>query len=216
MKLLAFVIATLSSALCAHTAYAMPSYNPLGAQSNVALATVTGGGWTQCYQATMNVSIGNDASTALANCGDGDLLMMAGRVTGSETLLSLAEGDKTQVLADTGQTSTTHTVNGAEWWFSHNWSWGFTALGDTVNNNQCDTSDSPLSMCLHTLDGVGGYRINNITGLNNSTQYEKLLFVSSSAVTPGAVPEPGTTALLGLGLMGFIAMRRKSAKSKNA
>jgi hypothetical protein len=35
--------------------------------------------------------------------------------------------------------------------------------------------------------------------------------------TPGGtVPEPGTTALLGLGLFGFVASRRKSAKSKNA
>lgn len=32
----------------------------------------------------------------------------------------------------------------------------------------------------------------------------------------GTVLEPGTTALLGLGLFGFVASRRKSAKSKSA
>ena len=210
------IFIALASAVVTHIAYAVPMYNPLGAQSNVALSTVTGGGWTQCYQATMSEFIGNDAGIALAKCGDGDLLMMAGRQTGSDTLLALAEGNKTQIFADTGHTSVTHTVNGAEWWFSQEWSWGFTALGDTVSNSQCDTSDSPLSMCLHTVSSYGGYRINNITGLNNSLAYEKLLFVSSSGSTPNNVPEPESLALLGAGLIGFAATRRKSPKKQTA
>lgn len=39
---------------------------------------------------------------------------------------------------------------------------------------------------------------------------------SEGPVPPASVPEPGTVALLGLGIFGFIASRRKAAKSKNA
>jgi hypothetical protein len=178
---------------------AAPIYFPTGPQTGVSLATVLAGGWTQCYAATMNVAIGTQAQNVLTPCTD-DFLLMAGRETGSSSFLVLAAALRADTIIDTGHTSITHLANGSNWWYSTNWSWGFTAANDTVQNNECDLSSSPTSICLHTLASVGGYRINDIQHLNASTAYEKVFFMSNGAQ---AVPEPASVLLVGTGLIGL-------------
>jgi hypothetical protein len=189
---------------------AAASYAPVGPQQNVALSTVLNGGWTLCYQQTMSVGLGSSALDELATCGaSGKNVMLAGRQTGSDTLLLLAQAPYADVTFDTGaaDNGVTHAANGSEWYYSDNWSWGYAGPGDAVSKFECDTNAGPLRMCLHTLaSGVGGYRIGDNIGLNNSRDFEKLIFVDNG----GAVPEPATWAMMlaGFGLLGFAARRR--------
>jgi hypothetical protein len=193
---------------------AAAAYLPVGPQQNVALPTVLSGGWSLCYRQTMSVGLGSSALDELAACGaPGRNVMLAGRQTGSETLLLLAQAPYADVTFATGAAANgiTHTANGSEWYYSDDWSWGYAQAGAAVDKNQCDTNAGPLRMCVHTLaTNVGGYRIGDNLDLNESTDFEKLIFVADSAPP---MPEPASWAMLlaGFGLLGIATRRRQLA-----
>jgi len=189
--------------LSTSSAYAVPILYPSGPQVNVSVTDITSGGWTECYAGTMAAHVtGSQLKTACA----GDYVMMGGRQTGASTFLALASAAFDDVFfATTG--NNLHLANGTNWYFRDNYSMGFTEANDSVSLNSCDISNSPLSMCLH-LSPVGGYRINAITGLNNSSAYEKIFYVANDS---GQVPVPAPLALMGLGLVAMISTRRKKA-----
>jgi hypothetical protein len=197
----------LAAALAAPAAPAMAAYLPVGPQKDVNIATVTGGGWTLCYSATMGTPFGNSASTTLAAC-TGDRLLLAGRETGSDNLLVLAQTIKADALAPTGDADNGifTTSNGADWFYNDLWSWGFKPIGVGFSKFQCAFSPPDSSMCVHTFDFVGGFSINTIDSLNDSTLYEKLVFTNGDVV----VPAPAAIGLLGLSL-GLVALGRKRA-----
>jgi hypothetical protein len=80
-----------------------------------------------------------------------------------------------------------------------------TSIGDCGNGNAGDFNLFAANTAAP--NGTDYFRLTAATGEN--------LLITSLALE-AAVPEPTTFALVGLGLLGFAASRRKSAKSKNA
>lgn len=159
-------------------------YLPVGPQTGVPVATVTGGGWTQCYLDLYSNS-GVPIPDILDGC-PGERLMLACRETGSDTLALLAQAPREDVLTDTGFDNDTHDANGTGWYFNDDWSWGFAAEGDPVDRFTCDSDSSGSNdqrLCWHTSSGdlAAGWRCGETTFLNASSAWERVIYDASSS-----------------------------------
>lgn len=173
------VIAIFISSAYASSAYAQ-TYQPIGPQTDVAVATVTGGGWDQCYQDLYSNS-GVPLQDIFDGC-PGERLMLACRETGSDTLALLAQAERGDALFDTDFSDTPHDANGTGWYFSDDWSWGFAAEGDEIFRISCDVEESGNNgqrLCWHTFFGelAAGFRCGSAMSLNTSADWERLIFV---------------------------------------
>jgi len=189
-------------------------YAPVGPQTDVPVATVTGGGWTECYRDLYVNTL--DADEVLADCPE-SLLMLSCRPTGSDTLTLLAQGNRSDVTFDTGNNlGVTHIANGVGWYFNDTArnSWGFVRAGDSVEKDNCDTDDSGANderLCWHIQDG--GYRCGVTEDLNESESFERIVYMAEPPPPVAMVPtlsEWGLIAMAGiLGIVGFMVMKRR-------
>jgi hypothetical protein len=168
--------------------YQRNQYRPVGPQNSVPVATVTGGGWTECYRDTY----GNAATPSLASiqtqCSGADI-MLACRPTGSATLQALAQAPRADVFFDVGNgVNAVHTGNGTDWYFSTGASMGFTQVGTGVNRTSCDTSagNPATRLCWHTGGGNinPGWRCGGNTGLNGDNGFERIIYHTAPAYRP--------------------------------
>jgi hypothetical protein len=224
------LLSATATLVVACNAAAQPSYLPVGPQTNIPVATVSAGGWSQCYLDNYTEQL--DAATVLSACTE-EHLMLACRVTGSSTLNLLAQAPRSDVLAPTGTDATTvHTANGTDWYFDNSGSkgngggssWGFARQGDTVNRDNCDTAgftepSGVFKLCWHFEPPVvGGYRCGDDTSEDG---IERVVYQARAAVPPPPPPADAiavpTISIYGmmlsfLGLL-VLALHRLSSKS---
>jgi len=208
---------------------AQPSYLPVGPQTGVPVATVSNGGWSQCYLDNYTERL--DAAAVLSACTE-EHLMLACRDTGSPTLNLLAQAPRSDVITPTGSGATSvHTANGTDWYFDNSGSvgaggggsWGFLREGDQVNKDSCDTAgfseaSGAFKLCWHfDPPKVGGYRCGDDTSEDG---IERIVFQARAAAPPP--PPTGTTVIPSMGTYGLtlsilgllvLAVRRLSSKS---
>ena len=216
------VVCILLLGLVAATASAQPAYYPSGPQRDVPVATVTGGGWTQCHLDTY-ADFGADLSDLLDAC-PGTHMMLACRPNDAETLTLLAAAPRSDVLTDTGDNETVTTnSNGSEWYFyasgGDSESMGFAMGGDSVEKDSCDvaSTNADYRLCWHlNTDATDdGYRCGNDSedpgDLNGNDGWDRIIYVSAAPV-----PTVSSWHLLFLALLlaaAALATRRAWARS---
>lgn len=151
------------------------SYLPVGPQQNVQAATVTNGGWSECYR-----DVYSNAATTLAsilNRCNGSRLMLACAQVGSNTLTLLAQAPRADVIFPVVG-NVPHNANGTGWYYDTQTSWGFALQGDLVTRNSCDVEAGSTHLCWHTSGGLinGGYRCGSTTALNGSAAWNRIIY----------------------------------------
>jgi hypothetical protein len=84
----------------------------------------------------------------------------------------------------------------------------------TINGSQFFSSSTDGSFTQFTTNAVALSSGQHVLAFNGFSQPDYTTFIDD--VKLNVVPEPTTVALLGLGLLGFAASRRKASKTKNA
>jgi hypothetical protein len=147
-----------------------------GPQVNTPISALVG--WTQCYIDTYANSA-TTVATILAAC-PGNNLLLACRQTGSPTLTTFAHAPRADVLFDCGnQPSCSRLSNGAQWYFSDSFSWGFAAAGQAVDRQSCDIGGTlpAQRLCWHTSGGLinPGFRCGTTEFITDGS-FERLIF----------------------------------------
>jgi len=151
-------------------------YEFSGIKTDLPIADLAG--WHECYR-TVYADMNAHPELMEQSC-TGSKIMLACRETGSAILKVAAYAQRDEVFFNTGDSgNTVHTANDVDWYYSYSYSMGFAPVGEGVDRNSADIQDigSPYRLSWHTHDWfTGGFRCGNITWINYSNDYEKIIY----------------------------------------
>lgn len=168
-----------------------PTYTPTltttplifsGVQFDLSPQDVELSGWEQCWSGLYSKS---DQLDDIFQACSGAWLLIACRSVSSMNFDVAAMAPREAVLHDTGKGATSvFTYNGVDWYFNPDHSWGFVKTGDSVFRSNCDISGGNTGLCWHTSNNqvVDGYKCGSADRLNNSDEYERMIYHLSKKI----------------------------------
>ena len=164
--------------------YFIIGYRPHGPQTNVALTTITDGGWELCYSSRYDSRMTESTTSTIKNsqCTKAKILVGCRYTNSPNNIRTLAWAPRNCVFAPTGSNyHNTTTCEGTDWYFNHQGSghssMGFAKEGDGVNHNNCDFITTGCNECrlCWLLDNWSGYRCGSDIPVW-SGNYERVIF----------------------------------------
>jgi hypothetical protein len=184
-KLLIVVFVFLFTVFGIQSSYA--DYYPSGPTRDVSEQTLVNNGWVKTYEQTYATQILNDGTGLRPS---GTYTILAGKSVGSNTISLLAAAPTADIFTQTTGNNT-NLVNGTYWYYvpTINIAGGSIGFADTstviLNTADSSSMDSLYRLSWHinyTTGGAGsngGWRLGNITNLNDSGDYLKQVWTWS-------------------------------------
>ena len=128
----------------------------------------------------------SDLNEIKSYCNDNSIICVGASQSNSNTLLLVSCGNCKSILTETNDKIILN--NGAYWYFKNKYSFGFSP-NDKIDLNYADINDCILNknqiyectqnnrLSWHLTNYNGGWRVGNKTGLNNSKDYLKYIFL---------------------------------------